>query len=88
MGSLCFWGEESVEFDFSGTLKQSEDNCWVELLVPGLKYENSRGTWSTDSLKIFHDYTGRVQFHSIAIGCGGRDDGRFLPFLGSDGFVE
>lgn len=25
---------ESFEFDFSGTLKQNEENRWIELLVP------------------------------------------------------
>lgn len=50
---------------FSGTLKQSEDNCWVELLVPGLKYENSRGTWSTDSLKFSTTILGEYSFTQL-----------------------
>ncbi|WP_337659561.1 hypothetical protein, partial [Butyricimonas virosa] len=60
-----FGESESVEFDFSGTLKQSEDNRWVELLVPGLKYENSRGTWSTDSLKFSTTILGEYSFTQL-----------------------
>ena len=60
-----FGERESVEFDFSGTLKQSEDNRWVELLVPGLKYENSRGTWSTDSLKFSTTILGEYSFTQL-----------------------
>lgn len=55
-----FGERESIEFDFSGSLKQSEDNRWVELLVPGLTYENSMGDVEYRFLEILHDYTGRV----------------------------
>ena len=60
-----FGERESVEFDFSGTLKQSEDNRWVELLVPEMKYENSRGTWSTDSLKFSTTILGEYSFSQL-----------------------
>lgn len=56
---------ESFEFDFSGTLKQNEENRWIELLVPDLKYENSRGEWNTDSLSLVSTILGEYSFTQL-----------------------
>ena len=44
--------KESFEFDFSANLKVSEDNNWFEAIIPSFKYENTRGIFATDSVKL------------------------------------
>lgn len=57
-----FGEKESFELEFSGSLKHNEENRWVDLLVPGLKYENSRGIFTTDSLKFATTMLGEYSF--------------------------
>lgn len=62
--SLC--GErESFEFDFSGNLKTREDNNWFEAIVPSLKYENTRGTFATDSVRLTNTVLGRYSYSRV-----------------------
>ncbi len=62
--SVC--GEkESFEFDFSGNLKMQEDNNWFEAIIPRLKYENTRGVFTTDSVRLTNTVLGEYSYSNL-----------------------
>lgn len=62
--------KESFEFDFSANLKVSEDNNWFEAIIPSFKYENTRGIFATDSVKLKNTVLGEYSFSQLQSGIG------------------
>lgn len=69
-------------------MKQNEENRWIELLVPDLKYENSRGEWNTDSLSLVSTILGEYSFTQLQSDIADVTMEGFFPFVGFNGFVE
>lgn len=62
--------KESFELDFSANLKVNEDNNWFEAIIPSFKYENTRGMFATDSVKLKNTVLGEYSFSQLQSGIG------------------
>lgn len=67
-GPKIFGDKESFELAFSGKLKQSGTSSWLELFVPKLKYENTRGAFALDSLTFENTFLDEYSYSHLESG--------------------